>query len=245
MASPGYNPQAVRPRTARAIGERGLRPVVGEYARWASGVLAGLPVARGAGERDGFQFWGERHAYRYGTYKVSWMTERAVEVPIGQAMVEAYRDRRILEVGNVLSHYGPVGHPIVDKYEAAPGVENLDVFELEPLGQFDLVVAISTIEHVGWDEAPRDPAKAPAALRELQRRLAPGGRLLLTVPIGYHAGLEAAIRDGEFTFERAGALRRTGRTDWQEVAPETVWGLAYDWLLYSARAVFVGLLGPA
>ena len=65
------------------------------------------------------------------------------------------------------------------------------------------------------------------------------------VPIGYHAGLEAAIRDGEFTFERAGALRRAGRTEWQEVPPETVWGLAYDWLLYSARAVFVGLLRTA
>jgi SAM-dependent methyltransferase len=217
--------------------------VAGDYARWGSGVLAGLPWAA-RGHRGRFEFWGRRYAYRYHPYKFSWVTERAVEVPIAQAVVDEYRGRRILEVGNVLTHYGPADHTIVDKYEPAAGVRNLDVFELESLGRFDLVVAISTIEHVGRDEEPQDPTKSPEALCALRRSVAPGGRLLLTVPVGYHLGLDAAIRGGEFSFERTGALRRVGQTRWRETEPDAVWGTPYDFLLYSSRAVFVGLLGP-
>ena len=106
------------------------------------------------------------------------MTERAVEVPIMQRIVDAHAGARILEVGHVLGHYGPVDHVVVDKYEQAPGVLNLDVLELAPLGEFDLIVAISTLEHVGWDESPREPGKAGEALTALAPRLAPGGRLV-------------------------------------------------------------------
>lgn len=243
MAASGYNPQAVGPRTSRAIDARGLRPVIGDYARWGSGVLGGLPWSL-RGHHGQFEFWGRRYPYRYGAYKFSWLTERAVEVPVGQALVDAHPPEAVLEVGNVLAHYGPQSHKIVDKYETGPGVLNRDVLDLDDLGRFELVVAISTIEHVGWDEAPRNPTKAPEAVRALQRLLSPSGRLLLTVPVGYHQGLDAAIRDGEFAFERAGALRRVSQTTWREAAPDEVWGLSYDWLLYCARAVFIGLLGP-
>ena len=49
---PGYNPQAVRPRTERAIGERGLRPVIGDLRalghRRGRGPPWRLPAARTA-----------------------------------------------------------------------------------------------------------------------------------------------------------------------------------------------------
>ena len=40
--------------------------------------------------------------------------------------------------------------------------------DLGGIGPFDLIVAISTLEHVGWDESPRDPAKAPRAVEVLR-----------------------------------------------------------------------------
>lgn len=239
VSAPGYTPQAVGPRTARAIRARGLRPVVGDYARWATGVAAGLPWTL-PGTHGTFAISGESHRYRYHPYKWSWLTERAVEVPIAQAIVDRHRGQRILEVGHVLGHYAPQDHVIVDKYEQQPGVLNLDVFDLGPLGKFDLVVAISTLEHVGWDEDPREPDKAVAAMRGLHDLLAPGGELVVTVPVGYHPGLDAALSSGELSFDETSTLRRVTPTRWREVEPETVWGTPYDFLLYSARAVFIG-----
>ena len=42
---------------------------------------------------------------------------------------------------------------------------NLDVLDLDDLGPFDLIVAVSTLEHVGRDESPRDPRRRPARWR--------------------------------------------------------------------------------
>jgi hypothetical protein len=239
VASAGYTYQAVRPRTARAIELRGLRPVVGDYARFATGALGGLPWSLRGG-RGRFSFGGEELEYLFHPYKLTWLTERAVEVPIVRAILDRRRAGRVLEVGNVLSHYGERDHLVVDKYERAPGVLNRDVLDLAGLGPFELIVAISTLEHVGWDEEPRDPAKAVAAVDGLRALLAPGGRLVVTVPVGYHPELDAALRGGSFEPLRLRALRR-GRLGphWREVAPETVWDTPYDFLLYTARAVVV------
>jgi len=82
--------------------------------------------------------------------------------------------------------------------------------------------------------------KAIEAVRALEGLLAPGGQLALTVPIGYHPGLTEALRSGTFSFTRTAALRRMGPTRWREAALHEVWEVPYDFLLYSARAVFVG-----
>jgi len=237
LAQGAYTPQALGARVARAARLRGPRPVVGDFARWGTALLVGLPWTL-PGYHGEFTFSGDRYPYRFHPYKWSWLTERAVEVPIAQAIVDRHAGQRILEVGNVLSHYRPQSHVIVDKYERQPGVLNRDVLDLDDLGQFDLVIAVSTIEHVGWE--PRDPDKALEGLRRLEGLLAPGGRLVVTVPVGYHAGLDAALGSGAFQFTRAAALRRVGQTRWREALPEEVWNVPYDFLLYSARAVFVG-----
>lgn len=59
--------------------------------------------------------------------------------------------------------YVPVAHDVVDKYEGAPGVRNVDVLDNED-GDLDYVASISTLEHVGWDEQERDADKALRAL---------------------------------------------------------------------------------
>ena len=244
MVENGYTPQALRPRTARAIELRGLRAVAGDYARFGVGALAGLPWSK-RGARGRFTFDGKEYPYFYHRHKFTWLTERAVEVPIAQAIVDRRRAARILEVGNVLSLYRGCDHVVVDKYEQAPGVLNRDVLDLDDLGRFELVLAISTVEHVGRDEEPRDPRKAVEAVRALRALLAPEGRLVLTVPVGYHEGLDAALSGGAFGPARLRALRRERLgPHWHEIPPEAAWGTPYDFLLYSARAVVVAELGP-
>jgi hypothetical protein len=62
----------------------------------------------------------------------------------------------------------------------------------------------------------------------------------MTVPVGYHEGLDAALRYGSLETARLRALRRERLGPyWREAPVETVWGTPYDFLLYSARAVVV------
>lgn len=242
MSENGYTPQSMPERTRRALAARGARPVVGDLARWGTGLAAGLPWTL-AGSHGDFELDGRRYRYLYSRHKFTWLTERAVEVPVAQALVDQHDPGRVLEIGNVLSHYRPQQHVVVDKYEQAQGVLNRDVLDLGGIGSYDLIVAISTLEHVGWDESPRDPAKAQRAVDVLRSLLAPGGRLAITVPVGYNTAFDAALRCGEVPLQRAVALRRSGGTRWREVAPDDVWSAPYDFLLYRARGVLFGFIG--
>ena len=83
----GYQPLALAPRTVSALRARGPRAVAGDYARFFTGLAAGLPWTL-AGSRGEFSFRGESYSYLYHRYKHTWLTERAVEVPIVQAIVD-------------------------------------------------------------------------------------------------------------------------------------------------------------
>jgi SAM-dependent methyltransferase len=203
--------------------EEGAAAVARRLAAWAGG-LAFPP-------RGGFELGGERYSFARRVHGLTWTTERAVEVPVAQRVVARSREKRILEVGNVLSHYGPVTHDVVDKYERAPGVRNVDVLDLPAQPDYDLIVSVSTLEHVGRDEEPRDPARAIRALDHLRGLLAPGGELFATVPAGYNPELDAALADGAYE------LRAMRRRPWREVEPAEAFQCRYDFLVYSASAV--------
>jgi SAM-dependent methyltransferase len=235
----GYQPQGLLARVQEARRQRGTRAVAGDFARFGGRLLAGLPRTR-AGSHGSFEFDGESYPYLFHLYKHSWLRERTVEVPVVQRIVDRQPAARVLEAGNVLSHYRPQGHLVVDKYEQAEGVVNRDILDMGEIGSFDLIVAISTLEHVGWDEHPRRPERALEALRELRARVRPAGRLVITHPVGYNPAFDEALREGAVPFSRAGALRRAGGgTRWRQVPVEAAWGAPYDFLLFSARAVVV------
>lgn len=253
MDASGYTPQGLVPRTRAALQARGARPVAGELARWALRAAGGLPWTV-AGRRGTFTFQGQRYPYLFHRHKLTWLTERAVEVPVVQALVDEAsaagvgdRGARVLEVGNVLAHYRPQAHLVVDRYERAAGVLNRDVLELGDLGPFDLIVAVSTLEHVGFDEEPRDPGKPARAVAALRAQLAPGGRLVLTVPAGYNPAFDTALRTGAIPVDGLAALRHAGgAARWREVAPSAAWDAPYDFLAYRARAVvFAVITNPA
>lgn len=181
---------------------------------------------------------GERYPLLHRLHGLTWTTERAVEVPVAQRALERHRGKRILEVGNVLSHYMPVAHEIVDKYERAPGVRNIDVLDLPPQPSYDLILTISTLEHVGRDEEPREPERAIRALEHLRRMLAPGGALLATVPAGYNPALDRALPGSGVELS---AMRRG---PWREVDPAEAFECPYDFLVYSASAVIFVMAEP-
>lgn len=186
-------------------------------------------------------------------YNVTAANERAVEVPLAAAFLEGVTGP-VLEIGNVLAHYPIAGdRTVVDLNERGPGVINADVLTWVPPHRFDRIVAVSTVEHVGWDGPAPQIHAAAAAIARLASWLAPGGALLVTVPIGYHHGLDAAIADrvlGILAWEELHVRTGPGlawepMSDWSMLDPHErrveLVRRPYDRLTPSATAVWVGL----
>jgi len=154
---------------------------------------------------------GIEHTQLLHLHNRTWRNERAVEVPLAEAFLDR-TDGPVLEVGNVLARYGRSGHVVVDKYERKPGVLNVDVVDYVTPQRFGAIVALSTLEHVGWDEEARNPAKIPRAVQHLISLLMPSGRMLVTCPLSYNPHLDALIIDGALRPNRQAFLvRRLGR----------------------------------
>jgi SAM-dependent methyltransferase len=163
-----------------------------------------------------------------------------VEVALALEVLEEHAGRDILEIGNVMSHYVPVDHLVVDKYERSAGVVNADVGDLVLDERFDLILAVSTLEHVGLDEPILDPQKPGRAIGRLKALLKPGGHLLVTHPVGYNPDLDQQLRAEEIGFTRLRALvRQETRNRWRQVPVEQVWQSGYDRLLYTAHGLLV------
>lgn len=156
-----------------------------------------------------FELWEREYSYFIHRHNSTWLNERAVELPIAIDFVKGATGNG-LEFGNVLMHYGHRGGwDIVDRYERRPGVRNIDILNYDLNARLDFIVSISTLEHVGFDERPRDPGKVVAAFEHLTALLAPGGRMLLTAPLGHNAALDQAVLSGRWAPARQATLVRT------------------------------------
>lgn len=191
-----------------------------------------------------FKFQGKCYRYFTHQYNLTWRTERAVEIPIIWNLVKKNQDKRILEVGNVLSYYFPVKHDILDKYEKGEGVINRDVVDFKPKRKYDLIVSISTLEHIGWDEKPRNPMKILKAIKNLMSLLAPKGKIMVTLPLGYNSEMDKLLRKGEIKFTKQYNLKRvSGLTNrWKEVGWKEIRNAKYFSPYRNANGVIVGII---
>ncbi len=215
-----------------------------KYVLWmAKRPILGIRLLKAAVAEDSFLFRGRTFRYFYHKYNVTWIDERAVEVPIVWEIVQRYHGKRILEVGNVLSHYFASSHDILDKYEVADGIANEDVADFNRQWKYDLIVSISTIEHVGFDERPVDSGKIPRAIGNLKRHLAEGGKIVVTVPVGWNPHLDKLLVAGAL-FDCQFYLKRISRDNkWLEVDSQSVFGLAYGRPYECANGLVVGIVG--
>jgi cyclopropane fatty-acyl-phospholipid synthase-like methyltransferase len=149
----------------------------------------------------------------------------------------------ILEVGNVLSHYFAVTHDIVDKYEKAAGVINQDVVDINLPKKYDLIVSISTLEHVGWDETSREPGKINRAIKKLKKLLNPNGKIVVTMPIGYSLDLDKSLKTGKVKFDKMYCLKRISKDNkWVETDWESIRNSKYDDPFPFANGLVIGLI---
>jgi SAM-dependent methyltransferase len=200
-----------------------------------------------AHRRRSFTFAGRRYRYHAAPYNGTYRNERTVELAIALPLLASSGGKRVLEVGNVTTHYAAARHRVVDKHETAPEVENLDAVEIQSSEPYDVILCISTLEHVGLDERRdhafvEDPDKPRQALEHLASLLAPGGTLLVTFGLGYNVSLDERLFAGELRFDELRFLKRISRDNrWREAAPEAVRGAAYGSPYPAANAVAIGV----
>lgn len=235
-------------RAAATVAALARQEGLGAASRTVSRVLidqARYPITRRRRARERFTLLGRRLPYAMSRYNNTFRNERTVEISVARWFLSQAASGRMLEVGNVLGHYGIAGHVVLDRYETIRGVLNEDIVGFVPSDPYDTVVSISTIEHVGRDEAGRMPTRAVAAYESLQACATPVGRILVTFPIGYNTALDAAVRDGRVGMQVQTALVRVDADNrWVETSLEDGLTRRYGTPFNNANAVYVGMRNP-
>ncbi|MBW4594371.1 MAG: hypothetical protein KME46_16035 [Brasilonema angustatum HA4187-MV1] len=132
---------------------------------------------------------------RYNLIPYNNTAERAIEIPIIlDFLSKSNVGEKLLEVGNVLcnyeNEYNKISRTVVDKYEVAADVVNIDLMDVSALDKYDLIVSISTVEHIGqnWDNfecsIERDLEAPLKAIVKIYTLLNLAGRAIITVPFG-------------------------------------------------------------
>lgn len=172
-------------------------------------------------------------------YNTTWRNERSVEIPIVLDVMKNYEPERVLEVGNVLCHYIKSRHTVVDKFENEKNVVMQDILQFQSPVKYDLIVCISTLEHVGFDETPREENKHRLAVKSMRTLLSPNGKLIVTVPWAYNPFLDFDLLSGNLGFSRVGILKRVGSDAWCEAGWEDIQNVRYGSPYRAANALVV------
>lgn len=189
-----------------------------------------------------FTFGNTEYNYFYHAYNTTWANERCVEIPIIKKIMEKYTED-ILEVGNVISHYYPVNWDILDKFEKGKRVINEDITTFAPLKKYALIVSISTLEHVGYDDDSFEKSsdKIMKAFDNLRNNcLDNTGKMIITVPIGYNPEMDKLLSANQFKFNEQKFLKRISRKKWKEVSKEEAMQCNYGKPFSYANAVMIG-----
>jgi hypothetical protein len=191
-----------------------------------------------------FTFNKKSFRYLYSTYNGSWANERSVEIPIIWEKVKNHKSCDVLEVGNVLSHYFDTNHKVVDKYEKSDKVENIDIVNFKSKKMYSLIVSISTLEHVGWDEKNKDPKKIKLAIKKLIGHLKVGGEFWVTLPLGYNHHLDKSLQNNELQFDKLFFIKRLSLFGvWKQISKKVVnQKPKYNFPFPNANVICVGMI---
>jgi len=189
-------------------------------ARWPFDVFTTLYYRYLNRRKSTFRFQGQDYNYFYHSYNTTWKNERGIEVPVIWRLAQENRGKKTLEIGNVLRHYFSCHHDVIDLTERYPGVINQDIADFRPGNKYDLIVSISTFEHIGcWEKEPRQPEKLLKAIKNVEENvLAPGGKFVITVPLGQNPAMEKYLAAGKINFTQLICMKQVDSVlnEWKE-----------------------------
>ena len=174
-----------------------------------------------------FAFKIDNKEYRYFTHRYNAVNgERCVEIPWVLSQIDV--NKKILEVGNVLSHYVNFPHTVVDKYEKSPEVLNEDAETFKSVTKYDFIISISTLEHIGFDETVKDNTKISRVINNLKSLINEGGKLLITVPLVYNPTIDEMITNNYEDFTKMIFMKRISKFNrWEQCSLDEALKLRY------------------
>lgn len=195
---------------------------------------------------DTFYFNGEAIEYFRHNYNSAYANERTIEIAIVKNFLDKMNsNEKILEVGNVLNNYSiRLNQDVLDKYDHAPGVINEDVISFAPIQKYDVIVSISTLEHVGWDEEVRDESKIIRAVNNLVLNcLAPGGTMIVSIPLGYNAFFDNHLKnEANYLPEKYFLKRISKENKWEQVDYSEVMDAKFGEPFNNANVICIGII---
>lgn len=191
-----------------------------------------------------FIFQNNKYSYFYHFYNRAIASERIVEIPIAKKLIDDHKGKNILEVGNVLRHYFPIEHKVLDKYEKGKNVINKDVVKFKLEEKFDLILSVSTMEHVGFSYGEkRSSTKFVKGVNNLKRHLRKGGQLVVTFPLFYNKFIDELVLDNKMPFNKGYFMKRISYwNEWIEVDyEEAIRGDGYDKKYANSNILYIGI----
>ncbi len=191
-----------------------------------------------------FIFRGKRFSYFYHRYNTTWKNERIIEVPLIMEYIKNSSNKRILEFGSVLVNYYPVNWDILDKYVKGKRIINEDVIDFKPFNKYDLIVSISTLEHVGFDEKIKDPVKIIKAIKNIKENcLKPEGKGVITMPLGYNLEMDKLLFSNKLEFDEKIFLKRMNKkNEWKEIPEERARNIKYGKTFNAANSIVIEII---
>ncbi len=188
-------------------------------------------------------FMVDNEPYSYFFDNRTWRSERCVELGFALAKLAEYGGNDVLEVGNVSHFYANANmHDIIDKGDSRNGSIDIDLFDYNPKKKYGLIFSISTLEHVGWDEMPRQRNRFLPAVAKLKTLLKGNGTLVFTVPIGYNNDLDKLIAENKLSFKRYFLKRISSRNEWVQISQAEAAKIKYGKPYPFANGIMIGIV---
>jgi hypothetical protein len=229
----------------RILQREGIMPFLYKFSQYNRRLFmfALTPFIVNLSPRSYFNYNGRKLSYKMHKKSFCWNNERSIEVPIVMDYIKKYPQEKILEVGCVLPHYYPkLNHTVVDKFEKGKDIINEDVLNFKPKSKFDLVVSISTLEHVGYDDDVKDPDGTLKAINNLRKNcLSKKGRMVVTLPLRYNKDVDLAIFNKSYKFDEEYYYKRVSSFNkWQQISKQQATKATYSYA--HANYIVVGVI---
>lgn len=179
--------------------------------------------------KKNFLFNNKLYPYFYHKYHNTFENERCIEIPIIKSFIQP--DKKILEVGATLCHYVPNHNwVVVDKFEKYNGVLNKDIMEFFPNHKFDLIISISTLEHVGFNDKKSTSKTIDAIHHLIKHCLADKGKMIITMALGHNPHVDYLVYNKQLPADKVYFMKRiNNKNEYQQTTMEDIKGIKHNW----------------